>query len=121
MNNYIIYGTETTPEIKFDYNNKIIIFEGVSLPEYGNDFYDDVEKKIVEFVNSNSNNITIIFNLVFINTSSNNRIYNILKFCIDNVKNFRVIWKYEKNNDVILEHGEIYEKALNFKFKFIEY
>lgn len=121
MNKKIIEGTLNTPEIIFKYDVGVIVLNGYSLPEYDDNFYDKIDKEVQKFLNVNKENITIIFNLVFMNTYSNKRIFHLIKNCKENVNNLNVIWRYAIDDDDMLEQGEFYESSLGMKFQFISY
>ncbi len=118
MKNFTIESTIDTPEIIFDVTNKTITFNDNSLPEYGGTFYDDVEKYVYEFIDAVDGELTIIYNITYMNTSSNKRLFHLFKTCNEKAKKFEVIWKYSEDDDDMKEQGEIFEHGLGIKFKF---
>lgn len=121
MKNIIIQGTIVTPEIIFDFNNKTITLNGSSLPDYGGTFYDDVENKLYNFLQLIDNELTIIFNMVYMNTMSNKRILELFKICKKRIPDLKVIWRYQSDDLFMMEEGEIYEKILNMEFVYQSY
>lgn len=121
MKNIIIQGTIVTPEIIFDFNNKTITLNGSSLPDYGGTFYDDVENKLYNFLQLIDNELTIIFNMVYMNTMSNKRILELFKICKKRIPDLKVIWRYQSDDLFMMEEGEIYEKLLNMEFVYQSY
>jgi hypothetical protein len=118
MKNFTIESTVDTPEIIFDVTGKKISFNGNSLPEYGGVFYDGVEKHILDFINAVDGELTIIFNITYMNTSSNKRLFFLFKMCNETAKKFNVIWKYSEDDDDMKEQGEIFEHGLGIKFEY---
>lgn len=121
MKNINIQATPITPEIIFDFNNQTITLKGKSLPEYGGTFYDEVEDKINFFLLQIENELTIVFNLMYMNTSSNKRILELFKKCKNSKPELKVIWKHLYDDDFMKEEGETYEKILNMKFVYQSY
>lgn len=118
MKNFTIESTIDTPEIIFDVTNKTITFNDNSLPEYGGTFYDDVDKYVNEFIGVVNCELTLIYNITYMNTTSNKRIFHIFKTCSEKANKFEVIWRYSKDDDDMKEQGEIFEHGLGIKFKF---
>lgn len=118
MKNFTIESTIDTPEVIFDVTNKTITFNDNSLPEYGGTFYDDIEKFVSEFINAVDGELTIVYNITYMNTSSNKRLFHLFKTCNETAKKFNVIWKYSADDDDMKEQGEIFEHGLGIKFKF---
>lgn len=118
MKSFKIYGTPNTPEIIFDVIKKELSFNGMSLPEYGGEFYDNVESHLPDFFKEVGNNLTVIFNISYMNTTSNKRIYHIFKTCIKTIPNVKFIWKYSEDDDDMKEQGEIFEHGLGISFEY---
>jgi len=114
-----IDSTINTPEIVFDITKKTIMLQGNSLPEYGGTFYDDIEKHLRYFLSYVNNDLTIIFNLTYMNTTSNKRVLELFKICKNSVNNIKIIWKYSEDDEMMKEEGEIFEKILELKFEYI--
>ena len=114
-----IDSTINTPEIVFDITKKTFTLQGNSLPEYGGTFYDDVEKHLHYFLSYCNNELTIIFNLTYMNTTSNKRVLELFKICRKKITNLNIIWKYSEDDEMMKEEGEIFEKILELKFEYI--
>ena len=123
MEDFILPTTITTPEVSLNIKEKIISFNGISAPENVNTFYNQIETKLSEFFN-NYDSLTFDFNLEYFNSSSSKRILNLLILAktslIDNDK-FKVIWRYEKDDEEILDSGKLYEHLSKLPFVFIEF
>lgn len=121
MKTFTIQSTPITPEIIFDYDNSTILFNGKSLPEYGGTFYDDVEDKLNVFLFQIKDDLTIVFNLVYMNTNSNKRMLELFKKCKKSKPKLKIIWKHLYDDEIMKEEGETYEKILDIQFSYESY
>lgn len=120
MENLIIESTYGSPEIIFDVISKKLIFNKKSIIEYGGNFYDKIDEILPEFLKTIDNELTIIFNLEYLNTISKKRLLFVFKNCVNVIKNVKLIWYYETGDLDLMELGEIFELELNIPFIFIE-
>lgn len=118
MKNFKIEATANTPEIIFDIDKKTISFNGVSLPEYGGEFYDMVENQIFDFIDNIKDDLTIYFRIIYMNTSSNKRLYHIFKTCRSKISNIKIVWMYDVDDDDMKEQGEFFEQGLGIEFEY---
>ena len=66
-----IAATETTPEIKFDFNNHSFLFGGESYPEHSDEFYRPILEVIQQYSQSATDiPATFVFKLSYFNSSS---------------------------------------------------
>ena len=119
MKNLTINKTKSTPEIQFDVNKKTLSIEGVSLPENVSDFYRILDIYLSDYVSKVGNDKLIIyFDVIYMNTSSSKKIFNLFKYCMNTFNELKIIWVYEEGDDETLELGEDFEKTLDIKFEF---
>ena len=119
MENLILNGTINTPEIILDINMKNLSISGNILPENPLDFFNILDNYIHIYIQNNQNNdLTIIFDITYMNSSSSKRLYQFIKKCIEIFKNLNIKWIYEINDDDGKEYGLNFESALGFKFDF---
>ena len=119
MENLILNGTINTPEIILDINMKNLSISGNILPENPLDFFNILDNYIDIYIQNNQNNdLTIIFDITYMNSSSSKRLYQFIKKCIEIFKNLNIKWIYEINDDDGKEYGLNFESALGFKFDF---
>lgn len=122
MENLILNSTINTPEIILDINMKNLSISGNILPENPLDFFMILDNYIDIYIQNNQNNqnndLTIIFDITYMNSSSSKRLYQFIKKCIEIFKNLNIKWIYELNDDDGKEYGLNFESTLGFKFDF---
>lgn len=105
-----IEATSNTPQIVFKTNGSLIL--------NGRSYLIDVRKfyqPIFDWVSQlKAEKVRFIINLDYFNSASAKVIFEILKTIDDNdlVLEFDVIWKYETDDEDVLESGQIFEKRL---------
>jgi len=120
MQSINIEATSSTPQVNFDHNGKLML-KGRSLILNVKEFYNP----LIEWI-SHLNTPSVRFTLDFdyFNSGSSKQILEMLKM-IDsnnNVKDFDVFWHFEKDDEDILEVGQIFEERLRkARFYFKEY
>jgi hypothetical protein len=120
MNNLIVESTINTPTVKFGIDGRLLM-EGRSLPENVTRFY----QPLVEWAAMlNVEVVKMDINLEYINSASAKKILELLKVldANPNIKDFIVIWHYEKDDEDVLENGQIFEELLRKAvFRYQEY
>ena len=123
MNAISIEATESTPTIKCDFENELIEILGRSIPENATEFYSPLIEWVKDFGNSDKQNLKIIFFLDYINSISFKMIFEILllteKIKQDG-KNVSILWKYDEDDDQILDEGYYFSSKLDIPFSFEE-
>ena len=122
MKNMVIASTKKTPEIIFKTNGDLMI-SGNSLPTNSDSFYQPIMAWIEEFVATSPKNISIVFDLEHVNTSSTRIILQILRTLNGFKKgkgNLTIVWNYDKEDKDMLEQGETLQQILDRPFEFIE-
>ena len=124
MEALIIQGTDDSPKVILDAENKKMEISGRSLPEDVSTFY----KPIIEWVNEYSkqpNQLTVLaFKLDYFNTASSKNILNILlklKDIHETGNEVLVEWHYQEDDDDMLETGIEYARVVKIPFKNIRY
>ena len=120
MQNIYIDATSSTPQVNFDLSGKLMM-KGRSLILNVNEFYNP----LIEWI-SKLNAPVVMFTIDFdyFNSASSKQILEMLKLLDsnNNVKDFDVFWHFEKDDEDILEIGQIFEERLRkAKFYFKEY
>ncbi len=120
MNNLIVESTINTPTVKFGTDGRLLM-EGRSLPENVTKFY----QPLVEWAAMlTAEVVKMDINLEYINSASAKKILELLKVldANNNIKEFIVIWHYEKDDEDVLENGQIFEELLRKAvFRYQEY
>jgi hypothetical protein len=120
MNNLIVESTINTPTVKFGTDGRLLM-EGRSLPENVAKFY----QPLIEWAAMlTAEVVKMDINLEYINSASAKKILELLKVldANNNIKEFIVIWHYEKDDEDVLENGQIFEELLRKAvFRYQEY
>ena len=122
MKNLVIPSTKKTPEIIFKANGELMV-TGSSLPANVTEFYQPIFVWLEELKKCPPLKISISFDLEHINTTSTRMILQILKLLSTMAKaknSLQVIWKYESEDNDMLEQGEALQQILKRPFEFIE-
>ena len=120
MNNLIVESTINTPTIKFGTDGRLLM-EGRSLPENVAKFYQPLVNWAAML---SAEVVKMDINLEYINSASAKKILELLKVldANNNIKEFIVIWHYEKDDEDVLENGQIFEELLRKAvFRYQEY
>lgn len=132
MEKLFIKSEETTPEINFDHTSLTLSISGESRPEDNKAFYKNVFNWITQFdsyihyvssISPKHINSSLIFNLTYFNSSSVKifiQIIELYKKIEKDNENFEanIIWKYNTEDEDILESGQEIEKMTGFKMQF---
>lgn len=117
-----IEETKVTPEIKFDIKKQEFILKGCSRPEDCDSFYKDVfdwiDTNIFEI--SSSKKLDVILDLEYFNSSSAKEILRLIS-TIDKIRNKIVnfIWKFEVEDEELLEAGKEFSQIIKTDFTFV--
>lgn len=114
-----ILQTVKTPYILIDLDNGVLSFKGRSIPENPYDFYENILSKLEEYTKVQKKDLIITFDFEYINSASIKLFMELFK--IVNPAKTEIIWFYVKDDDDILEAGEIYKhifkNTLNIQLK----
>jgi hypothetical protein len=120
MQNIDIEATSTTPQVNFDQNGKLMM-KGRSLILNVNEFYSP----LIEWISKlNAPVVRFTIDFDYFNSASSKQILEMLKLLDsnNNVTDFDVFWHFEKDDEDILEIGQIFEERLRkASFYFKEY
>jgi hypothetical protein len=119
-----IKGTDDTPNVILDADNKIIEFSGRSLPEDVVTFYEPVLAWISEYAKNPNDKTEVIFRLEYFNTASSKILLDILlKFedIHNNGKEVVVQWYYQEDDEDMQEAGEEYSEIVDIPFEMHSY
>lgn len=103
-----------TPEVYFDPKTLLFAISGISHPENAKEFYTRVLVWLDEFFEQNQTSnlgvVTAELSFRYINSSSYKYLREILrKLTVFQKKGFQieVVWKYQKDDDDLLEEGQV--------------
>jgi hypothetical protein len=119
-----ISGTEDTPTIVLDAENKKFEISGRSLPEDVVVFYQPVIAWLEEFEKNPFKDLELAIKLEYFNTASSKLILDILLKLEDIFNNgtpLNVKWYYLSSDDDMKEAGEEYSEIVGLPFELTEY
>jgi hypothetical protein len=110
MNAIDVKATNSTPEIRYDEEGKLLI-RGRSITEGGMDFY----QPLLDWATTLKRNMLIVdLHLEYLNSTSLKKLIQFLKIldANNNVQILFVNWHYEEGDDDSLEKGRLMEGIL---------
>ncbi len=121
----IIEGTQKTPDIILDQDNKTFSISGMSIVDNGAQYYAPVVDWILEYLDDSPYpETTFDFKLKYINTTTFKALSHVV-FEISEKKpddcQFTVNWHYEKEDDDLKETGMELAEVADLPFEFIAY
>ncbi|WP_258102546.1 DUF1987 domain-containing protein [Marinoscillum sp. MHG1-6] len=123
MLDVLIQPTRTTPYVKMDSEESIIVFTGRSSPENSLEFYHPLIQNIPKLFSQSSEPLTVEMSLSYFNTSSSKCLFDLfktLKVLSKSGKEVVINWHYDEDDEDMLETGEDYSDLLDLEFNFIE-
>ena len=125
MDNLEISATETTPEIKFDFDSHYFLFGGESYPEDSDEFYRPILELIQKYSqNELESSATFVFRLTYFNSSSARVLMKLFELIDEMGENreIKIEWHYHEEDDTMEEFGEDFSDDIeNANFKLISY
>ena len=123
MEKYINEGNSKTQTINFDLQSGSLEIKGRSVPENSVEFYRPLIEAIDKYSASAKPNTNVNIFLEYFNTSSSKCILDVFKKLEKIHKAGSAVtihWKYEEEDDDMLEAGQDYEALVNLPFKMVE-
>ena len=109
MKSYFSSATSKTPKIILDKEKEQFLISGRSLPEDVREFYYPVFDWFHAYFKDPNKSTNLIFEISYYNTASSKIFLDllfILKDYLDMGNMVRVTWRYEKEDEEVLEAGE---------------
>lgn len=122
MEKYTNEGSSKIPMINFDLINGVLEIKGRSIPENPIDFYTPLLDALDLYSVSVKSTTLVNIELDYFNSSSAKCIFTVFKKLENIHKEGNVViinWKYQEDDDEILEAGEDYHSLINIPFKMI--
>ena len=115
----LIEKEKKSPEVKYDEVNRKLLIEGVIIPENPEIFFEKLNNIIFSSY-IRQDKFIIDFYLEYFNTGAARFLYKLLLKLKDS-GNIEIIWRYEEDDEDILESGKEFESltSLPFVFKLI--
>jgi hypothetical protein len=120
----IIEGSEETPNIVFDSSAPTLTISGKSLPENAFSFYQPVITWLKSYIENPNEETILEVNLEYFNSGSLKQVFNVLFIMEELVarsKTAKIVWKYKKGDELMLEKGIEFEKFLDVQVELVEY
>lgn len=119
-----IQGTEDTPKIILDAENKIMEVSGRSLPEDVTAFYEPVLNWLNEYSENPNDKTVFNFKLTYFNTASSKLLLDILmklEEMHENGNDVLIRWHYPEDDEDMEEAGEEYADIVDVPFEQVSY
>lgn len=119
-----IEGSDDTPQVVLDAENKQFEIVGRSLPEDVVAFYKPVLDWLDEYMSNPADITNFVFRLEYFNTASSKMILDVLQKLeqLNGQGHPTIItWFYETEDEDMLEAGEEYQELVEVPFDIVEY
>lgn len=117
-----LLGDKFLPSIDFDAKKNQLDISGYSIPEDAKHFYSNLIIWTESYFKQKPKVVKLNFNFVYFNSSSSKYIFELLKVFQKAEKNgveVNVTWRYEEDDEDMLESGQTYQQLTNLPFEFI--
>ncbi len=122
MTDFSIAGTQSTPEIRSDWDNGVLYLQGDSYPENSYELFNQVVEWIEQFLNESGRPLKLDLQLLYLNTSSIKAmmdIFDVLEAAHGSGKQVSVDWHYDKRNERVAELAEEFKEDCSFSFNIL--
>jgi len=112
-------ASEDTPVVDFDPTTGLLKIVGRALPEDAHSFFFPLQEWIERYVASPAEQTTVDLKIDYFNSAATRYVFNILMELEDlasSGKVVKVIWNYDKNDEMIAGKGEELESMLDIPF-----
>lgn len=119
---FTIKPTSNSPFIEFDPEIGSLTIVGQSHPEDPQEFYQDLVDILEEYCRNPKQQTKVIVDLEYMNTGTSRVIYNVfrkLETIVNDKREVEVHWRYEDDDDDMLDAGQIFSELTKLKFKMI--
>lgn len=119
-----IIGTDDTPNVILDADNKIFEISGRSLPEDVASFYEPILDWLDDYAEEANPKTIFDFKLVYFNTASSKLILDILlklEEMYESGKDVLVRWHFPDDDEDMEEAGEEYADIVEVPFEQVSY
>jgi hypothetical protein len=108
------------PHVELDTEFKILEIKGRSIPENSYEFYSRVQGWIdSQFATENGDDYCMHFHFDIISSSSLKPIFRIIHTSILRHPSIMIKWEYDKDDEDMLNIGELLQKQTQHTFEFI--
>ena len=123
MKNFFIPENQDTPQVSFDVNTRVFEIKGESFGLRTFEFYLPILQWIEAYTQQNQGTLTFNFRLLYYNTGSLQRFYEILKmlerYHQSGQGQVQVNWYTSSDESSIVEAGEDFKLSMKLPFNII--
>ncbi|MFN3581468.1 MAG: biofilm regulation phosphoprotein SiaC [Pseudomonas sp.] len=119
MTDISVPGTQSTPEIRSDWDQGLLHMQGDSYPENSYELFGQVIEWLESYLQSAEQPLTLELHLLYLNTSSIKAmmdIFDLLEAAHNEDKQVSVNWHYDKRNERVAELAEEFKEDCTFPF-----
>jgi len=123
MENLIIVGTQSTPEIFCDKTAGIVQMHGDSYPENSYELFSPVMDWVEAFLANTDLPLTLKLHLLYLNTSSVKAmmdIFDMLEEAHGKGRKVAVNWHFDEQNERVAELADEFREDCTFPFAIVE-
>ncbi len=122
MNPLIIQPTDDTPKVILDVAGASFEISGRSLPEDAISFYTPLIDWMKTYIQSPKEESNFGFHFEYISTSSTKQVMKLFLMIneLAKTKKVNVTWKYDKDDEDMMQTGKRLQKLTTIEFKFLE-
>lgn len=118
MEPLIIQESSEGPAINLNGDTGVFSFTGKSYPENVNDFYKPVFEYFEQYKKAPKDKTTLEFNWLYFNTATSKVIIKLI-MSLKEQKQFEVVWKCKKTDELMIEKGEEMKEVLGVNFQIV--
>lgn len=119
MTDFYIAGTQSTPEIRSDWDAGLLQMRGDSYPENSFELFSQVFDWMDQFLRETDHALTLQLHLLYLNTSSIKAmmdIFDTLEAAHGEGREVSVVWTYDPRNERVAELAEEFREDCTFPF-----
>ncbi len=119
MTDFYIAGTQSTPEIRSDWDGGLLQMRGDSYPENSFELFSQVFDWMDQFLRETDHALTLQLHLLYLNTSSIKAmmdIFDTLEAAHGEGREVSVVWTYDPRNERVAELAEEFREDCTFPF-----
>jgi len=112
---FAVKATRETPALEFDKTSGKLIITGRSLPENSFEFYNPAVLWIREYILNPAAKTNLEIFLEYLNSGSLKQLFRIMYLLEDLIElgaDATITWKYENNDELMLEKGKEFQQFL---------
>jgi len=124
MTDFSIAGTQSTPEIRSDWEAGKLYMKGDSYPENSYELFHQVFEWIEAFLAEEDRQLNLELHLLYLNTSSIKAmmdIFDMLEAAHNEGKPVAVDWFYDQRNERVAELAEEFKEDCTFPFQIVSH